>query len=80
MWRIGLTLTAAVALIVGGTVADRLQAAPIGRPDGLRAALGSLHIIERHKSSFGRDGDIVGTMTAGRGRAFTGAAMPSATA
>jgi hypothetical protein len=31
MWRIGLTLTAAVALIVGGTVADRLQAAWQGR-------------------------------------------------
>ena len=46
MRRIGLTL-ATVALIVGGTVADRLQAAPIGPPDGLRAALGSLDIIEK---------------------------------
>jgi hypothetical protein len=47
MQRIGLTLTAAVALIAGGTVADRLQAAPIGPPEGLRAALGSLDIIEK---------------------------------
>jgi hypothetical protein len=46
MQRIGLTLTAAVALIAAGTVADRLQAAPIGPPEGLRAALGSLAIIE----------------------------------
>jgi hypothetical protein len=47
MQRIGLALTAAVALIAGGTVADRLQAAPIGPPKGLRAALGSLDIIEK---------------------------------
>jgi len=47
MRRISLTLTAAVALIAGGTVADRLQAAPIGPPDGLRAALGSLEIVEK---------------------------------
>jgi hypothetical protein len=47
MQRIGLTLTAAVAVIAGGTVADRLQAAPIGHPEGLRAALGSLDIIEK---------------------------------
>jgi hypothetical protein len=47
MQRIGLTLTAAVALIAGGTVADRLQAAPIGPPEGLRAALGSLDTIEK---------------------------------
>jgi hypothetical protein len=64
----------------GGTVADRLQAAPIGPPEGLRAALGSLDITKRHKSSFGRGGDIVGTMTVGTGRAFTGAAMPGGTA
>jgi hypothetical protein len=46
MRRIGLTLTAAVALIVGGALADRLQAAPVA-PEGLRAALGSLDIIEK---------------------------------
>ena len=47
MRRIGLTLTAAVALIAGGTLADRLQAAPIAAPEGLRAALGSLDIVEK---------------------------------
>jgi hypothetical protein len=47
MRRIGLTLTAAAALIAFGTLADRLQAAPIGPPDGLSAALGSLNIIEK---------------------------------
>jgi hypothetical protein len=46
MRRIGLTLTAAVALIAGGVLADRLQAAPIA-PEGLRAALGSLDIVEK---------------------------------
>jgi len=45
MRRIGLTLTAAVALIACGTLADRLQAAPISAPEGLRAALGSLDIV-----------------------------------
>jgi hypothetical protein len=47
MRRIGLTLTAAVALIACGTLADRLQAAPIGSSTGLRAALGSLDIVEK---------------------------------
>ena len=47
MRRIGLTLTAAVALIACGTLADRLQAAPIGPPERLRAALGSLDIVEK---------------------------------
>jgi hypothetical protein len=47
MRRIGLTLTAAVALIACGALADRLQAAPIGPPEGLRAALGSLDIVEK---------------------------------
>ena len=46
MRRIGLTLTAAVALIACGALADRLQAAPIA-PEGLRGALGSLDIIEK---------------------------------
>jgi hypothetical protein len=47
MRKLGLTLTAVVAVIAGGTVADRLQAAPIGAPEGLRAALASLNIIEK---------------------------------
>jgi hypothetical protein len=46
MRRIGLTLTAAVTLIACGALADRLQAAPVA-PEGLRAALGSLDIIEK---------------------------------
>ena len=47
MRGIGLTLTAAVALIAGGVLADRLQAAPVAAPEGLRAALGSLDIVEK---------------------------------
>ena len=47
MRKIGLILTAAVALIWCGTLADRLQAAPIGPPDGWSAALGSFNIIEK---------------------------------
>ena len=47
MGRIGLTLTAAVALVACGTLADRLQAAPVGPPEGLSAALGSLDIVEK---------------------------------
>jgi hypothetical protein len=46
MRRIGLTLTAVVTLIACGALADRLQAAPVA-PEGLRAALGSLDIIEK---------------------------------
>jgi hypothetical protein len=46
MRRIGLTLTAAVALIACGTLVDRIQAAPVA-PEGLRAALGSLDIVEK---------------------------------
>jgi hypothetical protein len=46
MRRIGLTLTAAAALIAFGTLADRLQAAPFA-PEGLRAVVGSLDIIEK---------------------------------
>ena len=46
MQRIGLTLTAAVTLIAFGTLADRLQAAPVA-PEGLRAAHGSLDIVEK---------------------------------
>ena len=46
MRRIGLTLTAAVVLIACGTLADRIQAAPVA-PEGLRAALGSLDIVEK---------------------------------
>jgi hypothetical protein len=46
MRRIGLTLTAAAALIAFGTLADRLQAAPFA-PEGLRAALGSIDIIQK---------------------------------
>lgn len=47
MRRIGLTLTAVVTLIACGTLADRLQATPIGPPEGLRAALGSLDIVAK---------------------------------
>jgi hypothetical protein len=47
MRRIGLTLAAAVALVTCGTLADRLQAAPVGPPAGLSAALGSLDIVEK---------------------------------
>src|SRR3984893_15492038 len=47
MRGIGLTLTAAVALIASGVLVDRLQAAPMAPSDGLRAALGSLDIVEK---------------------------------
>ena len=47
MRGIGLTLTAAVALIASGMLVDRLQAAPIAPSEGLRAALGSLDIVEK---------------------------------
>ena len=47
MRRIRLTLTVAAALIACGTLADRLQAAPIGPPEGLSTVLGSLNIIEK---------------------------------
>ena len=47
MRGIGLTLTAAVALIASGVLVDRLQAAPIAPSEGLRAALGSLDIVEK---------------------------------
>ena len=47
MRGIGLTLTAAVALIASGVLADRLQAAPIAPSEGLRAALGSLDVVEK---------------------------------
>ena len=47
MRRIGLTLAAAVALIACGTLADRPQAAPVGPPEGLSAALDSLDIVEK---------------------------------
>jgi hypothetical protein len=38
MRRIGLTLTAAVALIACGTLADRIQAAPVAPARSLREA------------------------------------------
>src|ERR1700694_458594 len=47
MRGIGLTLTAAVALIASGVLVDRLQAAPIAPSEGLRAALGRLDIVEK---------------------------------
>ena len=80
MRRIGLTLTAAVALIACGTLADRLQAAPIGPPEDCVPHSAASTSSRRHKSLFGTGGVIVGTMMVGKGRAFTGAAMPSATA